>query len=133
MGDRRLHLPISHSEETLFLVDQVQLYVLRPGTERLSCLDADLLLSYDRRSVRRVGHRVGLCGHSHLFHSSVPKERDDWVDHCAKVVGKHCVYEDGRWEEVALQAIACERQVWVGPVIWFTSRWLNWLFSPRTW
>ena len=34
MGDRRLRLQLPRSEETLFVVGQVQLYVLPPDVER---------------------------------------------------------------------------------------------------
>jgi hypothetical protein len=72
-----------------------------------------LPFSCDRRSVLRVGFWLGLCGRSHIFHSSVSEGWDDRVEHCANVVGKYCIFKHGGCTGVALQVIACERHVWV--------------------
>ena len=93
------------------MVGQVQLCVLPP--ERLIFfVRLTLPILCCRRFVRRARFWLGYCGRSHIFHPSVPEERDDRAEHCANLVGKYGVFEHGGCKEVALQAIACERHLW---------------------
>ena len=76
VGDRWLHLPILHSEEIFFVVDQVQLCVLPPSVEQNHFFFVTLTplpFSCDRRSVLCVGLWPGFCGHSHIFYPRVPE------------------------------------------------------------
>jgi hypothetical protein len=100
LDDRGVHFPIRRAAAPLFVVDKVQLRVIRCAGFGGCC-----------------EHRVD------LFHVAASEERLDWLNEYSDLVGEYCLSEYGRLGEFVVEGCARGEDVWAFDLVIHATRW----------